>query len=405
MIQLDPLLGNAPATTPADGANPIAAGAPAGFDPLLARLFESLGLAGDVDAPEPETPEDVPAEATSVPGDALLPEIPLPRLAAGFVERGNATEEAQTELAAAARLRNAPLLGTAGEDGRIPDAPRVEDASRALQALREAAVAEDPTAPATPRGTPAAPEEPAAELRPFASRVAAPAQNVPDAPARETPPALDTSTLRARSATAATERGAAPADRPELPLAPPLPSGTEGVRTAGSTPGTPDLGVVAGTPSSAPVSASGPVERVVPTQIEWLAERGGGRARVRLDPPALGELDIAVRVRGDRVDVRIQADQAGAHQLLTDSVERLSEALVQRELRVEGLEIRSSSDSAASRDAFAGQPDSHSTGQDADARERRPSAARVPSAGTPGQADSTPNDTAAPKASGIDLRV
>jgi hypothetical protein len=74
---------------------------------------------------------------------------------------------------------------------------------------------------------------------------------------------------------------------------------------------------------------------------EWLAARGGGTARLRLHPPELGEIELSVRVRGSKVQVSIQTEQADAGRAALDGRELLVEALASRELRVEQLVVRS----------------------------------------------------------------
>ncbi len=102
---------------------------------------------------------------------------------------------------------------------------------------------------------------------------------------------------------------------------------------------------------SAPAPAAFATERPAPQQsvapnsgpilerIAWLAEQGGGSARLHLDPPELGELEIVVRVRGRRVDVHLRAEEAGAQQAVLESRERLVEALAAKDFRVDEFSV------------------------------------------------------------------
>ncbi|MBK7947307.1 MAG: flagellar hook-length control protein FliK [Deltaproteobacteria bacterium] len=110
-----------------------------------------------------------------------------------------------------------------------------------------------------------------------------------------------------------------------------------------------------------PMPASAPDSIAV--QADWLANRGGGTARLVLHPPELGEIAIRVTVRNQSVDVVMVAQTALAHQVAEDQSERLSQAFASRDLRLDQFEVRRGDPSDAS-----------STGQfgssDAGARER-----------------------------------
>jgi len=81
-----------------------------------------------------------------------------------------------------------------------------------------------------------------------------------------------------------------------------------------------------------------PVE-ALPRQVEMLATRGGGTARMRLHPAQLGEVDITISIRGDVVDVIIHAEEPAARAAVMAHREQLAEALGARELRMEGFDV------------------------------------------------------------------
>ncbi len=98
-------------------------------------------------------------------------------------------------------------------------------------------------------------------------------------------------------------------------------------------------------------------------QADWLATRGGGTARLVLNPPELGEIAIRVTVRQQSVEVVMIAQTALAHAMAEDQGDRLSQAFANRDLRLDQFEVRRGDPS-----------DSSGTGQfgssDAGARER-----------------------------------
>ncbi|MEZ4278044.1 MAG: flagellar hook-length control protein FliK [Myxococcota bacterium] len=101
----------------------------------------------------------------------------------------------------------------------------------------------------------------------------------------------------------------------------------------------------------------------IAAQAEWLATRGGGTARLVLNPPELGEIAIRVTVRQQAVEVVMVAQTALAHSMAEDQGDRLSQAFASRDLRLDQFEVRRGDPS-----------DSNGTGQfgssDAGARER-----------------------------------
>ncbi len=130
-------------------------------------------------------------------------------------------------------------------------------------------------------------------------------------------------------------------------------------------------------------------------RIAWLAEQGGGSARLHLDPPALGELEIVVRVRGRRVDVHLRAEEAGAQQAVLESRDRLVEALAIKDFRVDEFSVG------------VGSRERSESGSGEPTRERMAPPPEHSRAQTPAPAPNTARATAPRQATAgsIDLRV
>lgn len=90
-------------------------------------------------------------------------------------------------------------------------------------------------------------------------------------------------------------------------------------------------------PGTARLSSQGTSE--LQAQIETLSNSGGGTARLRLNPPHLGEVQIQVRMRGERVDVQIQTEEIAARSALLDAGSSLVDALASKSLRVEQFDV------------------------------------------------------------------
>jgi flagellar hook-length control protein FliK len=81
-----------------------------------------------------------------------------------------------------------------------------------------------------------------------------------------------------------------------------------------------------------------PVEAVA-SRVEWLAERGGGTARVRLDPPSLGEIEIEVRMRGGVAEVVLRTSERATHAMLTGERAAVTHILAARDVRVDEFSV------------------------------------------------------------------
>ncbi len=70
-----------------------------------------------------------------------------------------------------------------------------------------------------------------------------------------------------------------------------------------------------------------------------LLQRKGGRMQIRLNPEALGRVQVDLRIEAGVVRVRLDAEQEQARQLLGNELDRLRLMLERQGLRVERLEI------------------------------------------------------------------
>lgn len=77
----------------------------------------------------------------------------------------------------------------------------------------------------------------------------------------------------------------------------------------------------------------------LPVQVEWLAERGGGRARIALHPAHLGHVEVEVRTRGGDVEVVISIEESVAHAPLAGQRQQLSDALAARDLQLTQFDV------------------------------------------------------------------
>jgi flagellar hook-length control protein FliK len=133
----------------------------------------------------------------------------------------------------------------------------------------------------------------------------------------------------------------------------------------------------------------------LPLQVEWLAERGGGRARIQLHPPHLGHVELEVRTRGGEVEVVLNVGEAAAHAPLQAQRSALTQALAAHDLELASFEV-------AERDAGdrrSQQQDSRSPNPDG-SHEQRPNRSPAPQPTT--IASLTPTRS---RDTGIDVRI
>lgn len=80
------------------------------------------------------------------------------------------------------------------------------------------------------------------------------------------------------------------------------------------------------------------IEQIV--QNRQIIDKGSGRVRMTLNPPSLGTLDMDVRVKNNRVEVTMTADNREVKQILQTNLDELKTALKDQGLSVERLNIQ-----------------------------------------------------------------
>jgi flagellar hook-length control protein FliK len=353
--------------------------APEAGGEFAARIEALLGeLRG---APMPEEAAEAPEEAaTPVPiGAAIdLQAVPLPIDPAGpgavapveqaedetapveepersHVATGTPAPQADHTIARAGSLLNL-VLGTAPSPERAPAA--VEPASRDEET--------DPPAPprasdepVTSRAPMHPPELPRASkdathssAQPHRAEAPERAPVAKDDPAVERPPARVAGAEPVPAATADVAPGAQTASHPHdaAPRANPAAVVEAASAAPAEPPGARDSGGAAQLPRALPeLPAHGEVEVV--RSVRVLAEQGGGRVSIRLDPPELGGLSVRVVVSDGAVHVSLLADQAPVADLLQRHSADLRSALENHGLRLDRLDVGAGDVDLGSRDA------------------------------------------------------
>jgi len=99
-----------------------------------------------------------------------------------------------------------------------------------------------------------------------------------------------------------------------------------------------------------------------------LLNNGFGRARITLDPPNLGTVNLEIVVRKERVEVVIIADNSGVQQALQSRVDDIRTALQRQDLKIETFQVLLQENSANQQQANSGsmfrQHQEHQTRQD-----------------------------------------
>ena len=311
----------------------IAGPAPPAAEPLPAEIAAETA-AGPLEA-EDESTDESADEASALALAGLTGVLGLPASPAPATTQAVAGTSAQAEseasLAPAARLEPPPVppgpIGTAeqkraGEltrasiaaDAASPPAVPTTEAPRAASAR----VVHDGAPPPVPARAPDSPIDSPVHAAPRSgAKLALGGVAMP----RLVEPGLPELGLEPVPVDAAESSGTA---EPEPSLAPPQGISQPPIRDA------------ADAPARAQAQESA---RPVVEKIAWLAEQGGGSARIELSPPELGHVEIVVRVRGRRVEVHVRAVEAAAQQVVRDGRERLVDALASRDLAMDGFSV------------------------------------------------------------------
>ena len=118
------------------------------------------------------------------------------------------------------------------------------------------------------------------------------------------------------------------------PVAAPL---TPGAPRADATADAIDLPAAAG-PLAGPAVQHPSVERLAQAVLNTI-EKGGGEARIHLQPRELGDVIIHIRAHGDRVEVLVQAERKEAVNVIREHATDLSGLLGQRGLNLADLNV------------------------------------------------------------------
>lgn len=97
--------------------------------------------------------------------------------------------------------------------------------------------------------------------------------------------------------------------------------------------------------------------QVLHDRVTLQAQQNVQEAKIRLDPPDLGKLDLLVRVEGDRLSVHINANTAATREALMQVSERLRTEL--QEQNFVHVDVNVGSDQSQSRN------DQHTNEEDA----------------------------------------
>lgn len=81
-------------------------------------------------------------------------------------------------------------------------------------------------------------------------------------------------------------------------------------------------------------------QEAVDQATSLLIERGGGTARIKLSPEGMGDLELRVRVQGDKVAVNLVTDNPEVKELFEKSIKGLQDRLAEQNLKVESLNIQ-----------------------------------------------------------------
>ncbi|GIX22651.1 MAG: hypothetical protein KatS3mg121_1434 [Gammaproteobacteria bacterium] len=355
------------------------------FAALLERASAPLldGAAGAPAGPEVVSPAGgrvLPPAGNGLPRAAAVQAVAAQRFGAaigGDVVSG-ASAPAMPPFADVADARPA---AAAPADERVP---------AALPSAASAAAAQVPSF-AMAGGPNPRPEGAAKDLSPASPFPAAggmPAETVPDAWPNGVPPAVRRADTPPQGGTPTPDIGPSAAER-AAGSQPPTPAGGDPSRVfpaiedasffeaaaradrahdAGETPtaGAARAGVAAppaASPAAAVVAAAGPVadetaagargdvrvgaaghghepQDAFVKQVQWLAQAGGRQhAQLRLDPPALGTVDVGVHTDGDRVQIHLVVADAAARDGLEAGLTRLRDVLAGQGLQLVSVQF------------------------------------------------------------------
>jgi hypothetical protein len=90
------------------------------------------------------------------------------------------------------------------------------------------------------------------------------------------------------------------------------------------------------------------------THVEDLAQKGGGKMTLQLDPPEMGRLTIEVTTKGKQVEVAIRADNESTRSLLENGMGDLRLSLQSQDLQLTHTEVSRTFESSFADHSFSG---------------------------------------------------
>jgi flagellar hook-length control protein FliK len=330
----------ADAAAPADSVPP-AATAP----PDQAAVLRQVGLAFERVLSSPSALPDA-GNPVGVATDELA-EIPAPDTAAPVTTVDVAPAVAEAALpplppAASASDRIVATLVAA----RSPPTVEVTLANaapvaRAVNEMRPSAERRTANVPAaTPGDGPRATAAPLAQLLDLA---ATPIQGDGHAAA---PQPIHTADALPLVATPSATAAAAPDTQPIAPAhsasvnVPNAATALDGTSQTASSP-TPSQG--------APLDTAARWHDALASRVQWLVDHDVGEARIKLNPPELGALDVKISLHDDKTFVQLTAHNAAARDELAQSLPRLRELLAANGLELGGATVSGGRDGGAGR--------------------------------------------------------
>jgi flagellar hook-length control protein FliK len=85
------------------------------------------------------------------------------------------------------------------------------------------------------------------------------------------------------------------------------------------------------------------------SRVQWLVDHDVGEARIKLNPPELGALDVKISLHDDKTFVQLTAHNAAARDELSQSLPRLRELLSANGLELGGATVSGGREQGAGR--------------------------------------------------------
>jgi flagellar hook-length control protein FliK len=85
------------------------------------------------------------------------------------------------------------------------------------------------------------------------------------------------------------------------------------------------------------------------SRVQWLVDHDVGEARIKLNPPELGALDVKISLLADKTFVQLTAHNSAARDELSQSLPRLRELLSANGLELGGATVSGGHDGRAGR--------------------------------------------------------